>query len=348
LTTLEFYDAAYPPEAPPAGADGVCGYIGGDALNIWSKADWESQRARYRLPIFVRANPPGPGAAADVAAAVKELRALGAPEGTLVAWDLEAAADASYIRQVSSLLDDSGYRLIVYGSQSSVRSNDNPNGLYWGADWTGSPHIASGDVMTQWVNHSSYDLSEAEATLPFWDTHKSPSLMTLMLHDQEGPVMLLLPKGTPTPIAIPDGATSIRFTTVFGRAGGTWPAATLSVNWHGAAEAVSVTVNPQGTWPVLTIPAGVKGACIYREDNGSQFVSATVFGAVGAGATAGTGTTAAGTATASPASPAATAGTAGTAGTAAGGAKPKPESFLHHAPVEWPKLAKRLLARRKS
>ena len=67
MATLEFYDAAYPPSAPPAGADGVCGYIGGDALNVWSSTDWERQRARYRLPIFVRANPPGPGAEADVA-----------------------------------------------------------------------------------------------------------------------------------------------------------------------------------------------------------------------------------------------------------------------------------------
>ena len=75
---------------------------------------------------------------------------------------METAADASYIRQVGSLITAGGYKLIVYGSQSSVRSNDNPNGLYWGADWTGHPHIASGNAMTQWVSHSNYDLSEAQ------------------------------------------------------------------------------------------------------------------------------------------------------------------------------------------
>jgi hypothetical protein len=372
LATLEFYDAAYPPEAPPAGADGVCGYIGGDALNVWSSTDWERQRARYRLPIFVRANPPGPGAEADVAAALKELRALGAPQGTLVAWDMEASVDASYIRQVESLVNAGGYRLIVYGSQSSVHGNANPNGLYWGADWTGKPHIASGNVMTQWVSYSNYDLSEAQDNLAFWDTHASPSLLSVLLHDQEGPTMLLFPKGTPTPIAIPDGATSIRFTTVFGRPGGTWPSATLSVNWHGTDEPISVTVDPQSTWPVLTIPFGVEGACVYREDGGSQYVSATVFVAADTSSTGststGTATTATGTTAAGPAAaaPATTAGTAAGTGVAAGpaagtgsastapGASAQAssgvtlDSFLHQPPAEWSKLAKRLLARRKS
>lgn len=367
MATLEFYDAAYPPEAPPAGADGVCGYIGGDALNVWSSTDWEHQRARYRLPIFVRANPPGPGAEADVAAALKELRALGAPQGTLVAWDMEASVDAGYIRQVESLVNAGGYRLIVYGSQSSVHGNANPNGLYWGADWTGKPHIASGNVMTQWVSYSNYDLSEAQDNLAFWDTHASPSLLSVLLHDQEGPTMLLFPKGTPTPIAIPDGATSIRFTTVFGRPGGTWPSATLSVNWHGDDEPVSVTVDPQSTWPVLTIPSGVEGVCVYREDSGSQYVSATVFVAADAPSTettqtasqntptsTGTATTAADTTAAVPAAGTATAagpaaGTgaaAGTSGKASDGVTL--DSFLHQPPAEWSKLAKRLLARRKS
>ena len=56
--TLTFYDAAWPPARPPV-ADGCCIYIGGDTPHVWSLADIASQRARYRLPIFVRSNPPG-------------------------------------------------------------------------------------------------------------------------------------------------------------------------------------------------------------------------------------------------------------------------------------------------
>lgn len=167
--TLSFWDAAYPPSSPPH-ADGVVVYLGGDTPHPWTDAEVAAQHARYRLPVWVRSNPPGPGAAADVAGAVARLKALGAPKGTLVAWDMETAADAPYIRAVYALLKAAGYLLIVYGSQSAVLGNHVPDGLYWGADWTGTPHLHSPDVMTQWVSFTGYDVSLAEASLPFWDT----------------------------------------------------------------------------------------------------------------------------------------------------------------------------------
>lgn len=168
--TLSFWDAAYPLASPPP-SDGVVIYLpGGDAVHGWSTAEAGEQKARYRLPVFVRSNPPGPGAAADVAAAVAALHAIGAPKGTLVAWDVEMAADAAYIRAVYGAMKAAGYLLIVYGSQSTVLGNDNPDGLYWGADWTGVPHLHSPDMMTQWVSFAGYDESLAEASLPFWDT----------------------------------------------------------------------------------------------------------------------------------------------------------------------------------
>ena len=171
--TLTFYDAAYPPAHPPK-TDGVCIYIGGDAVHVWTTEDRDSQTARYRLPIFVRSNPPGPGAAADAAAAVAQLKAIGAPHGTLVAWDTETAADATYISGVYVRLAAAGYKLIVYGSQAAVMGNQAPDGLYWGADWTDVPHLHSGDQMTQYVNYAAYDEDLAEASLPFWDTRPAP------------------------------------------------------------------------------------------------------------------------------------------------------------------------------
>lgn len=171
--TLTFYDAAYPPAHPPK-TDGVCIYIGGDAVHVWTAGDRDSQTARYRLPVFVRSNPPGPGAAADVAAAVAQLKVIGAPHGTLVAWDTETAADATYISGVYVRLAAAGYKLIVYGSQSAVMGNQAPDGLYWGADWTDTPHLHSGDAITQYVNYTAYDEDEAEASLPFWDTRPAP------------------------------------------------------------------------------------------------------------------------------------------------------------------------------
>jgi hypothetical protein len=169
---LTFFDSAYP-LASPLPVDGVCFYIGGDTPHVWTAEEVSAQPARYRLPVFVRSDPEQASASADVVAAVSFLHSVKAPAGCLVAWDTEAADDPPYINAVYRALKASGYTLIVYGSQSVVTKEVNPDGLYWGADWTGSPHLHSGDVMTQYVSFPSYDESEAQAGLPFWDTKSS-------------------------------------------------------------------------------------------------------------------------------------------------------------------------------
>jgi peptidoglycan hydrolase-like protein with peptidoglycan-binding domain len=171
VADLTFADAAFLPDPLPD-TDGFCFYIGGDTPHVYTAAEITQLKARYRylLPIFTRSDPPGPGAAADVAEAVSQLRTAGAPAGTLVAWDSETSTDAGYIRDVFARLNADGYKLIDYGSQSFVSGNQNPDGYYWGGDWTGVPHLHPGDVMTQWVSFSGYDESLAVSSLPFWDT----------------------------------------------------------------------------------------------------------------------------------------------------------------------------------
>ena len=172
---LTFIDAAYPMSAYPV-ADGFAFYIGGDTPHVWSSAEVAvlKQHYRYLLPIYVRSNPPGPGAVADVAAAVAKLASLGAPQGCLVAWDYEVAVDVAYTATVYGLLALAGYTLIDYGSRSYVTGNQNPDGYYWGADWTSVPHLHAGDQITQYVNFSAYDESLASSALPFWDTRGLP------------------------------------------------------------------------------------------------------------------------------------------------------------------------------
>jgi len=171
---LTFYDSAWPVTPPPE-SDGVAGYIGGDTPHVWTAEDWAAQKARYRLPVFVRSDPRGiAGVVPDVNAAVDRLKAIGAPRGTLVAWDMETAADKTYVAGVYTGLLAHGYELIVYGSDSTVMGNDNPDGLYWAADWTGAVHMAGRSVMTQWVAFAAYDESEAKSGLPFWDTQAKP------------------------------------------------------------------------------------------------------------------------------------------------------------------------------
>jgi peptidoglycan hydrolase-like protein with peptidoglycan-binding domain len=105
-----------------------------------------------------------------VNSAVAKLKAIGAPKGTLVAWDMETAADATYISEVYNSLKAAGYTMIVYGSQSTVMGNKNPDGLYWGADWTDVANLVGADAVTQYVSFNAYDVSVAKSTLPFWDT----------------------------------------------------------------------------------------------------------------------------------------------------------------------------------
>lgn len=170
MGTLTFADAATMPATLPA-ADGFAFYIGGDTPHIWTAAEVAELKQHYRflLPVFVRSNPPGPGAQADVAAAHAQLRDLNAPPGILVAWDSETAVDAAYIAQVYGLLSAAGDKLIDYGSQNFVTGNKNPDGWYWGADWTSRSHLTGTDEMTQWTS-GGFDQSLAQASLPFWDT----------------------------------------------------------------------------------------------------------------------------------------------------------------------------------
>jgi hypothetical protein len=176
--TLRWLDASTPPATYPTGYDGIAFYIGGDTPHVWTVGELHACPYRYRLPIYVRSDPSALGitAVADVNSAVTALKAYGAPTGTLVAWDSETSIDPQYIQAVYAALLGHGYKLIDYGSQSFVFGNNNPDGYYWGADWTNVPHLTSGDVMTQYDSLAGWDesLSGNSPVLPFWDTRPVP------------------------------------------------------------------------------------------------------------------------------------------------------------------------------
>ena len=169
---LLFGDSAFPPEPHPTGFDGWAFYLGGDTPHVWSKTEIDALPERFRLPIWTRSNPQQVNAATDVAMAIAQLETIGAPKGILVALDSETSVDPNYVAEFYYGLRNAGYTLIDYGSQSTVFGNKNPDGYYWGAEWTNQPHIVPGDDMTQWESLSSYDESTALPTLPFWDTRK--------------------------------------------------------------------------------------------------------------------------------------------------------------------------------
>lgn len=177
--SLLMYDSSTPPTNPPK-ADIVAGYIGGDTPYVWSKADWNSQPARYRLPIWVRDNPESVLVYNEVEQAVAKLKEIGAPLGITVVWDAETAVNSNYsVAFTRGLYARYGCYLMTYGSFSYVYQN--PGDRIWDAAWTGVPHISKipRTEATQYVGDTqlgeSWDLSLVkDDMIPFlWDTHKT-------------------------------------------------------------------------------------------------------------------------------------------------------------------------------
>jgi peptidoglycan hydrolase-like protein with peptidoglycan-binding domain len=173
MRDLLFGDSAFPlgsyPKTDPNGVpfDGWAYYGGGDTPHIWTPAEVRAIPYRFRLPIFVRSNPPGPGAGADAAAMTSQLRAYGAPRGIITGLDLETSINAAYVQQYAGDLAPVA-KTMAYGSQSTIFANH--PALIWGADWTNRPGVLPGEVMTQWVSRNAYDEDSGLATLPYWDT----------------------------------------------------------------------------------------------------------------------------------------------------------------------------------
>lgn len=167
---LTFIDAAYAGAISGGPYDGVVFYVGGDAFHVWPVADVDARPERFRLPAWVRSNPGAVSPTADAAACLAALHAYKVPAGALVALDSETSIDPDWVHWFVLVLNDHGYPVIDYGSESTVFGNANPNGYYWGADWTGVRHLAAGNDMTQYASFKNQDLDVASSTLPFWDT----------------------------------------------------------------------------------------------------------------------------------------------------------------------------------
>lgn len=177
MATLQMYDAAYPPASPPT-TDVVAFYIGGDTPHVWTAAEIARQRARYRLPIYVRSNPGSHNPHTDATLALRWLQQNGAPRGCAVVLDLETAVDGPYVRAFDADIVAGGYVTVAYGSLSTIFGNPRTSGGYWVANPTGTPHMRSGAVATQWAFDTQlgkpWDLSDIADSVPLWDTHAQP------------------------------------------------------------------------------------------------------------------------------------------------------------------------------
>lgn len=219
----QMWDAIVP-NAGPSSWPIAAGYIpGGDAYRGWTDKDWASEKARFRLPIWVRSNPTTAveginEAHAAAAWAIKH----GQPKGTCIALDLETAVDPAYVRAFNTALFQSGYLAMAYGSLSTIFGNPTTHGGFWVAHYTGQPHMESGAMATQYANYGAYDASLVNDNVSLWDTTTHPHQVVEL---QSG--YLNNGKGAITTIAVAPGEHAISFGADNGEQG--LPAATLRV-----------------------------------------------------------------------------------------------------------------------
>jgi hypothetical protein len=150
---VEGRDAAFP--ANLHGWDGlVIGYYGGPvAFHVWSASDW-SAFGGYKLPVWVG----GYAGTTEGEQAVSALKRLGVPPGCETMLDMETRVDRTYVGNFWDVLVDAGYRVLVYGSVSTLFKNPACNG-YAVADPTGVPHMYPHAAvrLTQWAFGETFD-----------------------------------------------------------------------------------------------------------------------------------------------------------------------------------------------
>ena len=161
-------DQAYPSSAAPK-VDGCLVYVGGDTPHVWSDAEMNAAPGRFRVPCYVRSNPAQADPHADARVLLGWLATHKVPKGVTTVLDLETAVDPAYVSGFAADVHAGGYRVIDYGSSSTLFKNPREDG-YFVADYTGVDHVYPNSVATQYAAKGAYDLDDFTISVPLWDT----------------------------------------------------------------------------------------------------------------------------------------------------------------------------------
>lgn len=165
------FDAAYPPSTVPGTATTACIYAGGDTPNPIADPRTVSVygQVRYWLPLWVRSDPTPTLGATDAAGMVAWLRRNGAPAGTATALDIETAVTPAYVNAYGGFMHAAGYKVLVYGSRSTLFRNPALDGYF--SAHPGATSLDPACVATQYLYAASYDLSWITDAVVLWDRH---------------------------------------------------------------------------------------------------------------------------------------------------------------------------------
>lgn len=177
------YDAAFPPQQTYPNSQFAFGYIGGNALHVYTAADWATIASEIQFPIWVGQN--RSNGLTDGMAAVAAMKSLGfsanPPSGNrrYCVLDMETEINPKYVDDFGTEMWQAGFGTLVYGSLDFVTRNPVKEG-YFVADYTGKPHIpvGAGIVACQYANNLSFDNTRIDLDVCFSD---------LLLHGGQGP-----------------------------------------------------------------------------------------------------------------------------------------------------------------
>lgn len=175
-------DAAIPPGTAPDDVNGVMGYIGGDAVHVWTLAEWQRFAHLAQFPVWVMGGSTDPAGDAHraVGAAVSLAWAPHMPEpgNRVIIADMEATIDAEWYDAWAAVVTAEGFTPACYGSLSTVL--ENAAELVIAADWVGGsvlPPVPAGQTIAglQW-----------EANVPVGTTMVDYSVFTPALFARGG------------------------------------------------------------------------------------------------------------------------------------------------------------------
>lgn len=157
---VKMWDAAFPTFPWPSWLLIVAGYIGGDAKNVWTFAQWKNAGRRRKLPIWVAAQSGTRNGVTDAWAILAQCYRLKIRRGSPIVIDMETLVDPIYLWAIYGILTFFGYRVWVYGSKDTVFGNPPCDG-YWVADFTQIRHMVPGKLVraTQYRTPGPYDTS---------------------------------------------------------------------------------------------------------------------------------------------------------------------------------------------
>jgi hypothetical protein len=176
MTLLPGYDCSTPIPVPE-GMQVTAGYIGGATPRVWTTGEWATMSAPLKLPIYVPTwfRTQVWNAYEDFRECLLSLYSLGVPQNSVVAVDMETEINTGYVSSLNSLLSNSGYSMLLYGSRSYVFQNPRPTAGYWSANRDGLPELDSGAIATQYTRLPDRDLNVFSPFLRFWGTESSPT-----------------------------------------------------------------------------------------------------------------------------------------------------------------------------